>query len=216
MWPICVDNGPCQAAFRAMQRCIRTNPRPLFVHGMRAAYRLQGMEDRTAEDILGVERLLPWAGVTSQLQTARVARGPRTRAHGSVPWHVLEQVLHLVEDFRLDNAIELDLVEAGAPPGRVSVRYMRATPERGEWHGLVDPQATLIVHMWNQRRESTQKGILVGVPAADGTFLQGMWEHEAIGICVQGWFIVLAPTRCMQYGCPTQQGLNECFADVAV
>ena len=128
-----------------------------------------------------------------------------------MPWQVLEQVLHLVEDFCLDSAIELDLVEAGAPPERVRVRYMRATPDRDKWHGLVDPQATWMVHLWKRRRESTQKGILVG-----GTFLKGMREHEAVIMRVQGWFIVLAVTGCMQYQCPTQQGLNECFADVAV
>ena len=93
---------------------------------------------------------------------------------------------------------------------------MRATPDRDEWHGLVDPQATWMVHVWKQRRESTQKGILVGVTAADGTFVQGMREHEAVIMRIQGWFIVLAVTECMQYRCPTQQGLNKCFADVAV
>ena len=90
-------------------------------------------------------------------------------------------MVHLLEDFRLDSAMELDLVETGVPPGRVRVRYMRATPERDEWHGLVDPQATCMVHVWKRRRESTQKGILVGVTAADGTFLQGM---HALGAAI--------------------------------
>ena len=55
------------------------------MHGMRAVYRVLGMEEWTAEDVLGVERLQPWAGVTSQLQTAQVAHGPGTGAYGHVP-----------------------------------------------------------------------------------------------------------------------------------
>jgi hypothetical protein len=31
-----------------------------------------------------------------------------------------------------------------------------------------------MVHVWKWQIESTQKGILVGVMAAEGTFLQGM------------------------------------------
>ena len=74
----------------------------------------------------------------------------------------------------MDSAVKLDLVETWAPPGRVRIRYMRATPDRDEWHGLVDPRASWMVHVWKWQIESTQKGILVGVMAAEGTFLQGM------------------------------------------
>ena len=75
---------------------------------------------------------------------------------------------------------------------------MRATPDRDEWHGLVDPRASWMVHVWKRRRETTQKGILVGVAAADGTFLRGMRELGAAVMQVRGWFIVLAVTGCMQ------------------
>ena len=70
---------------------------------------------------------------------ARVARGPRTGAYGNVPWQVLEQVLHLVEDFHLDSAIELALVEAGAPgEGKIGLRGGGAwePPEGGGEGGL--------------------------------------------------------------------------------
>ena len=98
VWPVCVDGVPSQAVVQALQRCVRTDARLLLVHCMRAVYRVLGMEEWTAEDVLGAKRLQPWAGVTSQLQTARVARGPGTGTYGHVPWQVLEQVLHLVED----------------------------------------------------------------------------------------------------------------------
>ena len=60
------------------------------------------------------------------------ASGALAEDYGHVPWELLEEVLHLVEDFGLDSTIELNLVEAGAPPGGVRVRYMRATPDRDE------------------------------------------------------------------------------------
>ena len=135
VWPVCVDGVPSKAIVQSLQRCVHTDARLLLVHGMHAVYRVQVMEEWTAEDVLGVERLQPWAGVTSQLQTARVARGPRTCAYGHVPRRVLEHVFHLVEDFRLDSAMEVDLAAAGAPPKAVRVRYMRATPHRYEWYG---------------------------------------------------------------------------------
>ena len=65
--PVCVHIVPSQAVVQALQRCIRTDASLLLVHCMRAVYRVQGMEEWTAKDVLAVQRLLPWAGVTWRL-----------------------------------------------------------------------------------------------------------------------------------------------------
>ena len=158
--------------------------RLLLIHCMRAVYRAQGLEEWTTADVIGCERLPQWPGVTAHLRHMPAAREPPEAEYGPAPWLVYEAVVLLLGDFLLNRAIELSPQATGVQHGSVSVRYTRPEPEGGDWHGLVRPDDVQVVQSCCRQRSSTQRGILVGVTATDGTFLQGMRAHGAAGLCI--------------------------------